>query len=103
MTIPTPIVRKRIQDPRPTTPAELAKIKKYVETSVPDKHKIATERALLKQVSRSVAMRVKCLSCSNYEMQEAKNCAVVLCPLWPYRPYQGASATLETEDTEEQE
>lgn len=78
----------RVKLPRPTTPQERAVIAQYVERSVPEKHKIATERALLKQMPRSTAIKVKCLSCCNFEREEVKTCAVITCPLWAYRPYQ---------------
>ena len=38
------------------------------------------EKIPLKEV-----LRQKCLDCSNHQMKEIRNCAVVTCPLWPYR------------------
>lgn len=37
--------------------------------------------------SRTKAVKAKCLDCSNYQVQEIKECPCKLCPLWNYRPY----------------
>ena len=78
----------RVKEPRPTAPADRLTIQTYLDRSVPEKHKIATERALLKQMPRSTAIKVKCLACCNFDREEVKTCAVITCPLWAYRPYQ---------------
>jgi hypothetical protein len=95
---PKPERGPRIKPPRAVTPAERSAITVYIRDSVPDKHKIATERALLKQVPRSVAIKTKCLACCNFDREEVKLCAVYTCPLNPYRPYQSAAATEESDD-----
>jgi hypothetical protein len=82
------IRRNRIKEERNTTPQEREYIAVYIERSVPDKHKIATERALLGQIPRSTAIRVKCLQCCNYEREQIIHCTVVTCALHPVRPYQ---------------
>ena len=87
----------RVKLPRPTNPQERAVIAQYIERSVPEKHKIATERALLKQMPRSTAIKVKCLACCNFEREEVKTCGVITCPLWPYRPYQASAAEDDSE------
>ena len=33
------------------------------------------------------AIKAKCLDCSNYDLREAENCNVHLCPLHAYNPY----------------
>lgn len=73
-------------------------INAYVQRSVPDKHKTATLRALLGQIPRSTAIRVKCLQCCNYERETIKTCSVLTCALWPVRPYQDKPET----DTDEE-
>lgn len=78
----------RIKEGLTLPPEVLSKVDNYLSTSVPEKHKLATERALLKQVPLSTAVRIKCLSCCNYEREDIINCAVVTCPLNQYRPYQ---------------
>lgn len=88
----------RIKEPRATTPAERTAITLYLDRSVPEKHKIATERALLKQVPRSTAIRTKCLACCNFERDEVKHCRVITCPLWAYRPYQVSDEEIEEPD-----
>lgn len=66
----------------------MQKVDEYVDTCVPDKHKIATGRALRAQVPISTAVKIKCLSCCNYDRDEVANCTVVTCALHPVRPYQ---------------
>ena len=95
---PKPERGPRIKPPRAVTPTERDAITVYIRDSVPEKHKIATERALLKQVPRSVAIKTKCLSCCNFEREEVRYCAVYTCPLNPYRPYQSATNTAEESD-----
>lgn len=90
----------RIKTPRPVTPAEAATLERYLAQSVPDKHKIATERALLGQIARSTAIRVKCLQCCGYQREEIKVCTVITCALFPVRPYQDKTET-NADDSEE--
>lgn len=78
----------RIKEERSASKQELETINTYVDRSVPEKHKIATRRALLGQITRSTAIRVKCLQCVNYQREEIKLCGVVTCALHPVRPYQ---------------
>jgi len=89
--------RQRIKPARDTSSVESQIIHAYIERSVPDKHKIATERALLGQIPRSTAIRVKCLQCCNYERETIKQCAVLTCALFPVRPYQDKAAGAEEE------
>jgi hypothetical protein len=85
----TNLLRKqRIKPARTVSLLESVKISAYIETSVPEKHKIATARALLGQIPRSTAIRVKCLQCCGYQRDEIKACAVLTCALFPVRPYQ---------------
>jgi hypothetical protein len=100
---PKPERGPRIKPPRAVTLEERNAITVYIRDSVPEKHKIATERALLKQVPRSVAIKTKCLSCCNFDREEVKLCAVYTCPLNPYRPYQSAVTTEESDDAEQDE
>lgn len=99
----TNLLRKqRIKPARSTLPTELSIISNYIERSVPDKHKLATERALLGQIPRSTAIRVKCLQCCNYEREAIKLCTVLTCALYPVRPYQDkAPCTLDSETEDE--
>lgn len=101
----TNLLRKhRIKPARPTTPAERSTIAAYVLRSVPEKHKIATERALLGQIAKTTAIRVKCLQCCNYERETIKQCAVLTCALFPVRPYQDkAPGAVEDDEAEHEE
>lgn len=38
-----------------------------------------------KRISRSKAIRYKCLDCCNYQGNEVKDCTSKSCPLWRYR------------------
>ena len=87
-TTPKPPRAPRIKEERKVSPAGLQTIDFYVENSVPEKHKIATRRALLGQITRSTAIRVKCLQCCGYQREEIKECTVITCALYPVRPYQ---------------
>lgn len=89
----TPRVKPpRVKTPQVTEPVTVVKIHLYVETAVPEKHRLATERALLGQMSRANALKIKCLQCSNYQMLEVRHCTVVTCALHNLRPYQGGTA-----------
>ena len=46
------------------------------------------ERAFAGTASPREAIKAKCLDCSNFDRDEITHCAVVLCPLHAYRPYQ---------------
>jgi len=85
---PKPPRAPRIKDERRVSAAEQRTIDFYVENSVPQKHQIATRRALLGQITRSTAIRVKCLQCCGYQREEIKECTVVTCALYAVRPYQ---------------
>lgn len=39
------------------------------------------------------ALNAKCLECSNFQINEVRECMVYTCPLWMYRPYQKDSGT----------
>jgi hypothetical protein len=64
------------------------RITEYINTSVPEKHKVATERALRGQMGNALAVKQKCLQCSGYQVTEIGPCTVITCALWPVRPYQ---------------
>lgn len=72
----------------------------YLRDSVPDKHKVATERVLYKKLSPAQAIKQKCLSCCNYSRDDVKHCDVVICPLNPYRPYQDNAVNEEDAENE---
>ena len=97
----TSLLRKnRIKPERAVQNDDRKKIDAYVEQSVPDKHKLATQRALLGQITRSTAIRVKCLQCCGYQREEIKVCTVITCALFPVRPYQDKSVEAEGGDEE---
>lgn len=38
--------------------------------------------------SLPATIKLMCLDCSAWERSEVRNCGIVRCPLYPYRPYQ---------------
>jgi len=44
----------------------------------------------IKQGSRSAAVKLMCLECSSYQTAEVRKCVCIQCPLWAFRPFQGA-------------
>jgi len=88
MTEPTAPRPPRIKPPKPLPPEDLLRIEEYVRASVPDKHKIATLRALTGQTQKAAALKQKCLQCCGYQREEISVCTVVTCALHPVRPYQ---------------
>ena len=100
----TNMLRKhRIKPEKPVSDKHMLDIEAYIERSVPDKHKIATRRALLGQTPRSAAIRIKCLQCTNYQREEITNCAVNTCALLQVRPYQVKSTLIEPDLEGEQD
>lgn len=88
MTAPATPRPPRIK-PAKTMPAEdLKRIEEYVRTSVPDKHKIATLRALTGQTMKAASVKMKCMQCAGYSRDEVTNCTVTTCALHMHRPYQ---------------
>jgi hypothetical protein len=59
----------------------------YLNT-VPALYRQLTARALEGDCSPRMAIKAKCLDCSGHVRAEVASCAVVLCPLWQFRPYQ---------------
>lgn len=48
----------------------------------------ATIRKAYSGVSKAVAVKAKCLDCTNLQRNEITNCQAEACPLWRVRPYQ---------------
>lgn len=47
------------------------------------------------------AIRLKCLDCTNHQVQEIRDCTITTCALWPYRmgKYPKAAVTVNTHVT----
>ena len=56
-------------------------------------------RKAMKGRSLRAAVNAKCLDCSCWQRTEVRDCPVVNCPLYPYRPYQ-AKGSKENRPTE---
>ena len=97
--------RAKVKPPRALPVQVQSAVLRYVAASVPEKHKIATQRVLQGQLPRSAAIRIKCLQCCNYDRDEVRGCTVVTCALHPVRPYQtrGTAAEVQGADDEQQD
>ena len=60
-----------------------------------DKTPVSTQgtfrRALSGEASPRQAIKAKCLDCCSYIREDIKCCAVEVCSLWRYRPFQKKS------------
>ena len=99
----TVLRKSRFKEERILPPEDRKYIDIYLDRSVPEKHKIATQRSLLGQAPRSLAIRVKCLQCTNYDREEVIHCRVLSCALHTVRPYQDKNTLEETEGGEADE
>lgn len=61
---------------------------KQLEKEVPPNYSHILEK--VKSGSRAAANHLKCLECSGYQSAEIRKCTVIGCPLWGFRPSQGA-------------
>lgn len=52
---------------------------------VTNKYEKLVKESCGKRISRSKAIRYKCLDCCNYQGNEVKDCPSKSCPLWRYR------------------
>lgn len=50
-----------------------------------NKYEKAVNDAVGKRISRTKAIRLKCLDCCAYQANEVKECTNTKCPLWRYR------------------
>lgn len=64
----------------------------YVATA-PQSCRGVLERALAGAASPRQAIKAKCLACTNWQRDEIAQCAVTLCPLHRYRPFQECAGT----------
>ena len=97
----TPVTRIRVKAEKVMSSEQREIIERYIANSVPDKHKMATRRALFGQMSRATAVKVKCLQCCNYDREEVRHCAVLTCALHDVRPYQPNQPQTSTDDPQD--
>ncbi|MCP4612102.1 MAG: hypothetical protein GY845_25675 [Planctomycetes bacterium] len=62
-------------------------IEDYVACA-PALHQNQYRQTLTSKKSKAKAVRMKCLECSGWYMDEVARCRVYECPLWLIRPYQ---------------
>lgn len=58
--------------------------------AVPVSARGIVQRAFAGKASPRAAIKAKCLDCAHWDRAEVADCLVVLCPLYPYRPFQSA-------------
>jgi hypothetical protein len=58
-------------------------------TEMPQSFRAAYRKAMDTKSLRA-AVNAKCQDCMNWQRVEIRDCLVVICPLWPHRPYQKA-------------
>jgi len=51
----------------------------------------------LQRKSMKAAVTAKCQDCMNWQNTEVRECNIVTCPLWQYRPFSKRNGELETE------
>ena len=65
--------------------------RRYRET-IPGAGKAVYQRKYDKAMSGrdpKAAIAAKCLDCMHWQQGRIKECPIVYCPLWPYRPFTG--------------
>lgn len=62
-----------------------------VVAAAPDSTKNTLREAFSGSASPRGAIKAACLACVGYDREEIRNCSGWSCPLWKYRPYQGAA------------
>jgi hypothetical protein len=86
-----PEVQAKAREARRKAPRRREKMAVYAETFAKQRRefpKIALP--IIVQAERGsmvAAVKLKCLDCSGWVKQEVRDCTVVECPLFPFRPY----------------
>lgn len=70
--------------------AELAGAAKDAPEPQPIKNRVSRQKLIPDSPrGRAVAVvKAKCLECCNFDRSEIRDCTVLACPLWAYRPFQ---------------
>ncbi|KKN44595.1 hypothetical protein LCGC14_0691330 [marine sediment metagenome] len=61
-------------------------------SNIPDLHNGSYRRVWGKAVTKKsmrAAVNAKCQDCMCWQSAEIRQCDIITCPLWQYRPYQG--------------
>ncbi len=67
---------------------ENPQFKNYVE-EIPVRYRLQYLKAVCLGKSRANAVKMKCMDCSCFQIEEVRHCTVKTCPLWNVRPYKG--------------
>lgn len=69
-------------------------------SNIPDLYKGAFRKKWIKALQRKgmrAAIDAKCQDCMCWQNAEVRECNIVTCPLWQYRPFSKKDGELETE------
>jgi len=88
MTTPATPRPPRVKPPKAMSAEDERYIDEYVTRSVPEKHQLATTRALKGQTMKAASVKMMCLQCSGFQRNEVTECRVITCALHNHRPYQ---------------
>ena len=83
-----PVAKIDCDAENPATRRLLA-IEKILATCPPSARR-TVERVFQGTASPRLAIKAHCLTCTGFDRTEIRDCAVLRCPLWLYRPYQSA-------------
>src|SRR5262245_2070646 len=90
----TPESRKKAKGVRQSKPTRRKRMASYAATF--KAQRIEFPRMALPVINRAEksslpdAIKLKCLDCSGWERKGIRDCVIVVCPLYPHRPYQDA-------------
>lgn len=68
---------------------------------IPKRHQELFRRVSENRVGRKEAIKAKCLHCVGLEdgIRRIRNCTIIICPLWNFRPYQSKKLATDLVDT----
>jgi hypothetical protein len=90
----TPESREKAKEARQSKPTRRQKMRDYASTFAAQR--IEFPLMALSIIQRAEkgslpdAIKLKCLDCAGWERKEIRDCVIVVCPLYPHRPYQDA-------------
>ena len=70
-----------------TTPQRIEELRRQRLEQIPSSMRATYEKATAGR-SRRMAIKAFCQECCGYDRRAVAECSTVVCPLWPYRPYQ---------------
>jgi hypothetical protein len=68
------------------TPVALTDAQLKYQNHIPEDYRANYEKAM-QGVSKSAALKAKCLDCTCWQRAEIRECPISWCPLFPYHPF----------------